>query len=420
MSNLNVATLDDFKVKGKTVFVRSDINSPIDQESRKIVDDTRIRRSLPTLVELTDREAKVVLLAHQGDPLDYQNFMSLEQHSSYLSEYLTPEVRYIQDTTGPAALKSIRELTPGKILLLENVRIHTEETIIFEEQAKLTPQQQAKTYLVNKIAPLGQIYICDAFAAVHRSEPTLVGFPELMPSGAGRLFEEELTALTRVTSSPESPSVFLLGGAKILDAFKMMQKVLDDGSADLILTYGLVGQVMLIADGVDLGEKSYNFLHDAELLRYESEAHALLESYRDKIALPKDVAVEDNGTRREIQVTELPADSEIYDIGTDTVDWYTKQILSAKTLFLNGPAGVYENPLFEYGTKSIFTAVSQSDGFSVIGGGDSIAASKRFNVLDDFSYVCTAGGGLIRFLSGEQLPVINALERAKQKWTDPT
>ncbi len=246
---LDVLTLDDFELRSKTVLLRVDINSPVDLATKAIKDDTRIQRCLPTIRELAEKGARVVVLAHQGDPLDYQNFTSLEQHARSLSRLLGREVAFLDDVAGPAARERIRRLRDGEILLLENVRIHTEETIIFEEEVNLSPAEQAKTYIVRNLAPLADLYVCDAFAAAHRSEPTLVAFQELLPSAAGRLFEEELRALTAVKANPERPCLFVLGGAKILDAFKMMRVALESGAADGVLTAGLTGQIMLLAAG---------------------------------------------------------------------------------------------------------------------------------------------------------------------------
>ena len=213
MLSEGISTLDDLNVKGKVVFVRCDINCPLDQDKR-IKDTTRIRRSIPTLKELFEEGAKVVIFAHQGDPLDYQNFISLEEHRDYLEKFLKKKVEFIEDIAGPIAQEKIKKLKEGEILLLENIRLYTEETIIFEEEVKLTAQEQCKTYLITKLSPLADLYLCDAFACVHRSEPSLVAFPRILPSAVGRLFEEELTALSKVRTFPQKPCLYLLGGGQ--------------------------------------------------------------------------------------------------------------------------------------------------------------------------------------------------------------
>jgi len=412
---LDVLTLDDFELQGKTVLLRVDINSPIDLKTKAIKDDTRIRRCLPTIGELADKGARVVILAHQGDPLAYQNFISLAQHAQVLTQLLGREVAFFDDVAGPAARQRIRNLQDGEILLLENVRIHTEETIIFEEEVHLPPEEQAKTFIVRHLAPLADLYVCDAFAAAHRSEPTLVAFQELLPSAAGRLFEEELRVLSQVRGQPERPCLFVLGGAKILDAFKMMRTALESGAADGVLTAGLTGQIMLLAAGYSLGDDSESFLEKKNLLEFVEPARKLLDHHGDRLHFPLDVAAVADGKRREVGRDELPVAGDIVDVGHETVADYQARIASARTIFVNGPAGVYEEEVSAYGTESIWRALAGSAAFTVIGGGDSIAAARKFGLLDEFSYVCTAGGGLVRFLAGEQMAVVEALRRAAER-----
>jgi phosphoglycerate kinase len=415
---LGVLTLDDFDMKGKVVLLRVDINSPIDRETKRITDDTRIRRTLPSLRELIERGARTVVLAHQGDPLDYQNFTSLDEHADRLAASLDHPVAYLDDVAGPAARQRIQKLQNGEILLLENVRIHTEETIVFEESVHLSAAAQAETYIVRNLAPLADIYVCDAFAAAHRSEPTLVGFAEILPAAAGRLFEQELQVLTQVRSTPERPCLFILGGAKILDAFKMMSSALKESVADTVLTAGLTGEIMLIAAGYDLGSPTNTLLEQKNLLEFVPPARDLLQAFEDRVLIPEDIAIKKNGKRLEIRCEDLPADGLLIDIGKRTVEVYRQQIERAGTIFINGPAGIYEDPTSAYGTHSLWQAIADSVAFSVIGGGDSIAAGRRFDLLDGFSYVCTAGGGLVRFLAGEVLPVITALQKSASRWRE--
>ena len=409
MLSEGIPTLDDVQVKGKRVLVRCDINCPLDQ-GKRIKDATRIRRSAPTLKELSEKRARVVVLAHQGDPLDYQNFTSLKEHRDYLEKFLDKKVEFIEDIAGPTAQERIKKLREGEILLLENIRLYTEETIIFEEEVKLTAEEQCRTYLVTKLSPLVDLYICDAFACVHRSEPSLVAFPRILSSAVGRLFEEEITALSKVKTSPRKPCLYLLGGAKILDAFQMMDHVLKDNCADRILTFGLVGNVMLKAKGYDLGEPSEEFLKKRNLLSYIEKAKKILKIYEQKISYPQDVAIEDNGERKEIAISSLPLDGLILDIGEETISEYSHEIGKARTIFMNGPAGVYERERFSLGTEKIWKEVANSSAFSVMGGGDTVAAASKFGIESKISHISTAGGGLIRFLAGETLAVIEALK----------
>ena len=416
MSSMDILTLDDFDFEDKTVILRVDINSPIDPQTRRIVDDNRILRSLPTIRELSDGGARLVMLAHQGDTLDYQNLAPLEQHASMLSRLLDRPVAYIDDVAGPAARERVRGLKRGEMLLLDNVRFHTEEVSTFRNYVKLSPKEMAKTYIVRNLAPLGDLYVCDAFAAAHRAAPTLVGFPEVLPAAGGRLFVEEYGILKRVRDNPERPCVFVLGGAKISDAFGMMGKVLADGTADRVLTTGLTGLVMLWAAGIELGRVPEAYLRDRGLEPFVAQAASLLQKYGERIVYPEDLAIDDRG-RREIPVSALPVETELIDIGSRTIAHYASILQEARTIFVNGPAGVYETKVGSLGTESLWKAIAEAPGYSVIGGGDTVAAARRFGVVDQMSYVSTAGGALIQFLSGQKLPVIEALRRAKQRYT---
>lgn len=412
-------TIDDIPLEGKTVLCRVDINSPIDREHGTLKDTTRLERCAPTIVELSKKGARVVLLAHQGGDLEYQNYASTKPHADELSQLTGLKVEFIDDVCGPAARERIRKLEHGEVLLLDNVRFMAEEMTLFETKLKLAPEEQADTLVVRKLAPLGDVYVCDAFAAAHRSQPTLVGFEEVLPSAMGRLFEREVEALSRVRATPDRPCVYVLGGAKIQDAFMMMSSVLSDGTADTILTCGLLSNIMLIAKGIDLGVPSRKFISEHGLDDFIEPAREVLDGYGNHVGLPVDLAYVNNGERCEVDVDRLPAGDLLVDIGSKTVELYRERISHAKTVFMNGPAGVFEQSQSEYGTKSIIRAIVDSDAFTVMGGGDSISAANKFGLSKHFSYVSTAGGGLVRFLSGEELPVINALKRSAERYTMP-
>ncbi len=405
-----IKTLDDFNFKGKTVIARLDLNCPYDSESGKLKDTTRIKAAIPTIKEISEAGAKLVLLTHQGGDLEYHNYISTKLHAEVVSRLLGKDIKFIDDVCGPAAREAIGKLNEGQILLLDNVRYMAEEMTLFETKLKLTPEEQAKTIVVRKLAPLADIYICDGFAAAHRDQPTLVGFEELLPSGMGRLFEKEYGILSKIMDNPEHPAVFILGGAKIEDAFNMMPEVLSKGVADRILTAGLLGQLFLMASGVSLGEKTEEVIYAKKLDQYIDQAKEILQSYKDKIETPVDFAYDDGG-RYEIGTEDLPSGNAISDIGSTTIDMYKDIISEAATVFINGPAGVFEKPETEYGTKELFTHIAKSDCFSVIGGGDSMAAANKFVTGSGFSYMCTGGGAMVRFLSGEELPVVKALKK---------
>ena len=294
-------------------------------------------------------------------------------------------------------------------MLLDNVRFVSEEQTLFEMKLRLTHEQQAKTLLVEKLAPLGDLYVCDAFAAAHRDQPSLCGFEQILPSAMGRLFEKEYCTVSSVMEEPERPCVFVLGGAKISDAFQMMETVLSRGIADTILTGGLVANIFLIALGQNIGAGSAAFIEKSNYTEYYEKARTLFETYGSKIVLPTDLAWVQDGERFEAAVGEIPSEIGAIDIGHKSAELYRETILAAKTVFVNGPMGVFEQAPSEYGTKSLWQALADTEGFTVLGGGDSITATEKYNLTDRIGYICTGGGALIRFLSGEELPVVKAL-----------
>lgn len=404
-----IRTLDELHLSGKTVLCRVDINQPVDRASGTLKSINRIRACVPTVRELSDKGAKVVLMAHQGSDIEYKNYYTTKPHAAVLSELLGREVKWIDDVCGPAAREAIRALKDGEILLLDNVRFVAEEQTLFETKLRLTHEQQARTLLVEKLAPLADCYVCDAFAAAHRDQPSLCGFEQVLPSAMGRLFEQEFCTVSQVMEAPERPCVFVLGGAKISDAFLMMQTVLSRGVADHIVTGGLVGNIFLTALGEQIGQGSLDFILKSNYGEYIDRARELYAQYADKIVLPKDLSWVENGGRKEALLGTVPADIGAVDIGHETVREYQQLILNAGTVFVNGPMGVFEQLESEYGTRAVWQAIADTKGHSVLGGGDSITATEKFGLTDRMGYICTGGGALIRFLSGEELPVVRAL-----------
>ena len=404
-----IRTLDELDVKGKTVLCRVDINQPVDRATGTLKSINRIRACVPTVRELSDKGAKLVLMAHQGSDIEYKNFYTTKPHAAVLTELLGREVKWIDDVCGPAAREAIRSLKEGEILLLDNVRFVSEEQTLFEMKLHLTHEQQAKTLLVEKLAPLADLYVCDAFAAAHRDQPSLCGFEQVLPSAMGRLFEQEYCTVSQVMEEPVRPCVFVLGGAKISDAFLMMQTVLSRGVADKILTGGLVGNIFLTALGENIGQGSVDFILKSNYGEYIDRARELYAQYGEKILLPKDLAWVENGERREAKLGSVPADIASVDIGSETAAAYREEILAAGTVFVNGPMGVFEKAESETGTKTVWQAIAETKGHTVLGGGDSITATEKYKLTEQMDYICTGGGALIRFLSGEELPVVKAL-----------
>ena len=409
-----INTLSDFDVNGKTVLCRVDLNQPVDKKTDTLNDTTRIKASIPTISELADRGAKVVLLAHQGSDIEYQNYYTLRPHAKVLSELLNREILFIEDICGPEALRMIRNMHNGQVLLLDNVRFLSEEQTLFEKKLKLSHSEQANTLLVRKLAPLADLYVCDAFAAAHRSQPSLCGFEYVLPSAMGRLFEKEYEVLSGIMKKPERPCVFVLGGSKVGDAFTMMDSVLSNGIADKVLTGGLVGNIILLALGKEIGSGSVDFIEKSNNSEYVENARILYEKYGDKIMVPCDVAYVEWEQRRECVIGKVPKNISALDIGEKTIKAYQEAILKAQTVFVNGPMGVFENDITGNGTAGVWDAIAQTEGFTVIGGGDSITATKKYKKESEISYISTGGGSLIRFLSGEELPVVAALRHASK------
>ena len=402
-------TLDDVSLTGKLVLVRVDFNSPVDPETKKILDDTRIRsHGETTIKELVDRGAKVVVLAHQGRPGE-PDFVPLKEHAEILGKILGKPVKYVDDVFGEKAQEAIRGLKNSEVLVLENVRTYADEI------KKGTPEDHAKKEMVRKLAPLADLFVNDAFAVAHRAHVSIVGFTAVLPSVAGRIMERELKSLSRVLDNPEKPCVFILGGAKADDALEISKYVLDNGIADFVLTGGVAGHVFLVAKGFDLGKPNMDFLERKEILGFVSGIKELMWTYPDKIRFPLDVAVEVDGKRREVSIDELPVDYPIFDVGAKTVEDYAEIIRDAKSIVVSGPMGVYENSEFVFGTRGTFEEVAYSQGFSLAGGGHTVAALQELGLSSKISYISTAGGALIEFLMGKKLPGIVALEKAATK-----
>ena len=301
MADLLINTIDDFDYQGKTVILRVDINSPLDPVTKKIVNENRLDKSIPTLRDLLDKGAKVAILAHQGDTLDYHNLIPLTEHACKLSDKLGRQVRYIDDVAGPAAQAEVKTLKPGEAILLGNVRYLTEEVSTFEKFVKLSASDMKDCYIIRQLAPLADYYVNDAFAAAHRNAPSMVGFPEVLPTAGGRQLAE-VQALHGIMENPARPSVFVLGGLKISDAFGMMRQVLENGSADRILTGGITGIVMQMAQGISFGNRQAQFLRDRALDAFIEPARDFVDKYGDRFVNPVDFAYEQNGSRRECSI----------------------------------------------------------------------------------------------------------------------
>lgn len=412
---IKMNALKDISLKGKKVLFRPDINSPIDPETKKIVNRNRLQKNAETLLYMLHEGAAVALIAHQGDTQDYQNLIPLAEHAEILSEITGKKVSYIDDVCGPAAIEAVKNLPCGEAIILGNLRYLGEELSTFSNFVKLKPEEMGSVWHVRQLAPLFDLYVNDAFSAAHRDAPSMIAYPHLLPSAAGFQFFNEYEALSSVKNGAEHPCMFVLGGAKISDAFGMMESVLANGTADKILTTGVTGIIMNIAKGVSFNKTQMQFLKDRDMLAFVEPAKKYLEQYPDRFEIPSDLAYSKDGTRMECSIGSMPDDASFIDIGADTIARYRALLMEAKTIFANGPAGVYEEPGFDVGTKGIWGAIADSDAYSVIGGGDTVSSATKFIDLSNISYVCTAGGAMVRFMSGKKLPLIEAMENSYER-----
>lgn len=395
-------TIDDFDVKGKTVLLRVDINTPMDPRGN-ILDDMRIASHVPTIKDL--RDAKVVLLAHQSRA-GKSDFTTMQPHAERLSGYLGRKVKYVDDIFGTHACSAIDSMQKGDVLLLENVRFYSEETL------SRTAEEHSGTHMVEKLSQHADLFLNDAFAVSHRSHLSIMGFTPVLPGGAGRVMEKEIISLDRGLKGGGSPCVFVLGGAKADDSLKVAGNVLSGGGADRVLVTGVVANVMLAAAGFDIGKPNMDFIKSQGYEGQIAFAKEVLDRFDGKVGLPGDVALSDGGRRVEVRVEEAAESGlPIYDIGIETIVNYSSEIKNANTVVLNGPAGVSEREGFELGTHEIIQAATEA-GYSIAGGGHISAEIRNMGLQDEFSHISTGGGACIDYLAGEPLPGIEALKQA--------
>ena len=409
ISGMGFHTLDDFDLRGRRVLLRIDINSPVDEKSLRLVDGSKIRQSIATVRELMDRSAKTTIIAHQGRPGDY-DYIPLNEHAAFMTQYLRKRVRYVDDLVGPQALNAIDGLAEGECILLKNVRS------LDGEQDKKSPEEHASSPLVKSLAPKFDLFVNDAFASSHRSHASLVGFTDVMPSAAGRLMEREVKTLTKVFQNPNRPSTFIFGGTKFGDALAVIEKLAERETVDDILVAGLAGYAFLWAVGNPVGSNTEKLLRKGAPDEAIAGAKRLLTRHESKIHLPVDAAIDVEGERVEYAMNRLPEDAAIKDIGARTIEEFEKIIAKSKTIFLSGPPGVFEKEEFVKGTASLFNAIVNSDAFSVIGGGHSSAAAVKLKIIDQFSYQSTGGGALERLMLGKSMPVVEALKASAKKF----
>lgn len=395
-------TIDDLDTHGRTALVRVDLNSPIGPNG-EILDDIRFRGHIPTIKALDD--AKTVLLAHQSRP-GKRDFTTLKRHGEKLSSLIEKDVTYVDSIYGHQVRQTIEAMSKGDVVLLENVRFSAEETL------KASLEDLAKTYLVTDLSLVCDFYLNDAFGTAHRAQTSIVAFPLVLTSGAGKLMEKEVDMLTKALTSSQRPRLFMLGGTKADDSIKVIEHVLSNGSADEVLVTGLVANVFLAASGVDVGRPSLDYIKSSGYESYIEIGKRLLDKYDGKIVTPVDVALNDRGRRIEAPISALPKPYPIQDIGIESIIACSAKLRAAGTVVINGPAGVFEQKEFALGTYETLKAAAYSK-FSILGGGHIAAAARNIGIDKHITHVSTGGGACIDFLAGESLPGIQALIDAK-------
>ena len=410
-------TIDDYNLENQTIILRIDINSSINPENGDLLDDTRIKRHAATVKELAEMNAKVIILAHQSRP-GKLDFVSLKKHGERMSKIINKKITFVDDLYGDKAINNIKKLENGNILLLDNVRFDKEE-IKLNKFVNNNFDEQNNSKMVKILAPYASYFVNDAFAASHRCQPSLVGFSESMPALAGRVMQRELDFLGKAISSGPTPRIAVLGGSKAADSVAIAQNFLEKG-VEQILTGGVVANIFLMASGVHIGKPSTEFIETQipEHKKVISLAKNLLDKYEKRIQIPTDVALNIEGKRNGTNIDNLPQNYPLFDIGIDTLVNYINIIEKAGTIIANGPMGVFEDSEFATGTNEIFSAISKSDGMTVVGGGETAMAFNQMGLASGIRHISTGGGACISFMSGETMPALEAMRRSKNKFSN--
>jgi len=405
-----VLTLDDVDLRGRTVILRVDINSPVNPTDGSFLDITRFKSSLPTFRELAG--SKLVVLAHQSRP-GKADYMTMREHARVLGRLLNRPVKYVDDLIGSRAQREIRTMEVGEVLVLENTRLYAEEVALKGRSI----QELGRTHMVRNLTNAVDAYVTDAFSAAHRAQPSLVGFTERLPCIAGRLFAMEIDGVSRALGAGKRPVVVVLGGAKADDSVRVAGHVLETGGADQVLTGGVVANVFLAASGVDLGEVNMRVIErevgdPKPLLEH---AKAVLDAHGESVMMPLDVAQKtEKGGRVRAHIEDMDPSLPILDLGVDSVVAYIRAIKKAKTVVCNGPMGMFEEDAFAFGTREVFAEIGRVDGYTLLGGGHTGVLARAMGIDQVASHISTGGGALITFLSGGEMPVIESLKMSKR------
>ncbi|RKY32315.1 MAG: phosphoglycerate kinase [Candidatus Omnitrophota bacterium] len=393
---MEIYTIEEKDYSNKKVFMRVDFNVPI--KDGEITDDTRIKATIPTIEKLLSQNASLILASHLGRPKGkVVPEMSLKPVAKRLSELLNKEVKFVEDCVGEKVKKMASELKPGEILLLENLRFHKEEEEGDENFAK-------------ELASLADCYVNDAFATCHRKHASIVGIPKFIKDvAAGLLIKKEIEALSKLLTNPERPFLLILGGAKVLDKIGIIKNLLD--KVDTIITGGVMGYTFIKAKNWEVGDSKVEeeaIPAAKEIIKEINKRHLEFHTPLDHIIADK---ISEDAHYFPTERGTVPPGWKGVDIGPQAIEEYVDCIKRAKTIFWNGPLGIFEIEPFAKGTIEIAKAIANSDAFSVVGGGDSIAAVNKAGVADKISHICTGGGASLEFLQKGSLPGIEILKK---------
>ena len=391
----NKKTVREIDIKEKKIIVRVDFNVPLDDDLN-VVDDTRIRLSLPTIEYLQENNAKIILMSHLGRPKDKpEDRFRLDPAAKRLEELTGARVKKFDETFSLEIKDYIdKSMSAGEIVILENLRFNPGEKENNKDFSKA-------------LASLADIYVDDAFGAAHRAHASVVGVPEFLPAVSGLLMEKEIETLTALLESPGRPFLTILGGSKVSDKIKVIKNLM--GKVDSLVLGGGMTYTFLKAQGYEIGKS----ICEDDQLDYARDMTELAKANNVNFLLPIDIIAapefDENSEKRAVSIESIPAGWMGLDIGNKSIEMFSKEIQGASTIFWNGPVGVFEWEKFSNGTRSIALAVANSNAVTVVGGGDTVAAIKKYGVSDKISHISSGGGASMELLEGKLLPGIEAL-----------